>query len=198
MLCESLTAVHMLVILTPNTSVVRTRRCSIRSRDEILYWLDVTLTRYCHVSPEISRSRATVPSANPYSGPSVEVDTVRPVSVESDRAAVPVPFGTVAPRRSSFRSPGRGQDPSLYCAMPAPACREPSMCSTLPPAPQWRGGGAEISAEITPRDIARHTTTHCNTLDNTRTKRKHEMPVRCLIPRQGGAPACKPCGAPSP
>ena len=198
MLCESLTAVHMLVILTPNTSVVRTRRCSIRSasRDEILlvrrYRLLVTA-----MSPEIALVRV-LPSANPYSGPSVEVDTVRPVSVESDRAAVPVPFGTVAPRRSSFRSPGRGQDPSLYCAMPAPACREPSMCSTLPPAPQWRGGGAEISAEITPRDIARHTTTHCNTLDNTRTKRKHEMPVRCLIPRQGGAPACKPCGAPSP
>ena len=198
MLCESLTAVHMLVILTPNTSVVRTRRCSIRSasRDEILYWLDVTLTRYCHVARDLSFACYLLRIRTP--GPSVEVDTVRPVSVESDRAAVPVPFGTVAPRRSSFRSPGRGQDPSLYCAMPAPACREPSMCSTLPPAPQWRGGGAEISAEITPRDIARHTTTHCNTLDNTRTKRKHEMPVRCLIPRQGGAPACKPCGAPSP
>ena len=163
---------------------------------------DTILVRRYSYSLLPCRPRSLVrvlPSANPYSGPaSVEVDTVRPVSVESDRAAVPVPFGTVAPRRSSFRSPGRGQDPSLYCAMPAPACREPSMCSTLPPAPQWRGGGAEISAEITPRDIARHTTTHCNTLDNTRTKRKHEMPVRCLIPRQGGAPACKPCGAPSP
>ena len=61
MLCESLTAVHMLVILTPNTSVVRTRRCSIRSasRDEILYWLDVTLKLVTAMSPEISRSRAT-------------------------------------------------------------------------------------------------------------------------------------------
>jgi hypothetical protein len=85
-----------------------------------------------------------LPSANPYSGPSVEVDTVRPVSVESDRAAVPVPFGTVAPRRSSFRSPGRGQDPSLYCAMPAPACREPSMylACALPCHPHPSGAAA--------------------------------------------------------
>ena len=59
MLCESLTAVHMLVILTPNTSVVRTRRCSIRSasRDEILYCIDVTLTRVTAIARDLSFAR---------------------------------------------------------------------------------------------------------------------------------------------
>ena len=151
---------------------------------------------YCHVARDLSFACYLLRIRTPVH----RLKSTQYGRYQSNRIERPFRFPSARSRRDAHRSDrlARGQDPSLYCAMPAPACREPSMCSTLPPAPQWRGGGAEISAEITPRDIARHTTTHCNTLDNTRTKRKHEMPVRCLIPRQGGAPACKPCGAPSP
>ena len=141
MLCESLTAVHMLVILTPNTSVVRTRRCSIRSasRDEILYWLDVTLrTRYCHVARDLTfacyllRIRAPVH----------RLKSTQYGRYQSNRIERPFRFPSARSRRDAHRSDRLAADRTRHYTVPCPHRHVGSLACALPCHPHPSGAAA--------------------------------------------------------